>query len=289
VNILHLATNDVKGGAARSAYRLHKGLQQIGHESQMFVISRTSDDASVTELDRPLDLMSRVRRGLSQYRISRDFRPYAKSRPRGYELFSDDRSEVRSTFLKQMPYCDVINLHWVPGFIDYGAFLSRLPQLKPVVWTLHDMNPFTGGCHYTLGCDRYMKCCGMCPQLGSQRETDLSHQIWQRKTAILSRLDPWRLQIVTPSRWLASEAKRSSILGRFPVSVIPYGLNTEDFAPRNQGSVRDLLSIPREAKVVLFVAEGLKQPSQGLRASLRRPESVCGEGQKSSFIVFRQQ
>jgi len=255
MKIVHLAKIDLQGGAARAAYRLHKGLQSVGHESFMLVASKSGDDPSVIAIDRPMDLMSRMRRGLGQYRIAQDFRHYRNSRPAGYELFSDDRSEYASTLLSQIPACDIINLHWVSGLLAYDAFFARIPQSKPVVWTLHDMNPFTGGCHYNLGCGRYVDHCGACPQLGSSDETDLSHQIWRRKKGIFSRIPPSRLRIVTPSRWLAEEVSRSPILGKFPVTIIPYGLNVRDFAPQNRTSVRNLLGIPQDAKVVLFLAE----------------------------------
>jgi glycosyltransferase involved in cell wall biosynthesis len=255
MKIVHLATNDLQGGAARAAYRLHKGLQSVGHESLMVVSSKTGDDPSVIAADRPMDLISRVKRGLREHRIAQDFRDYRSSRPAGYELFTDDRTEYSSTLLSQIPDCDIINLHWVSGLFAYEAFFARVPRYKPVVWTLHDMNAFTGGCHYNLGCGRYAGQCGACPQLGSKDGADLSHQVWRRKKEIFSRVPESRLRIITPSRWLAEEVNRSSILGRFPVTTIPYGLNTDDFAPRNRTSVRDLLGIPLDAKVVLFLAE----------------------------------
>jgi glycosyltransferase involved in cell wall biosynthesis len=255
MKIVHLAKSDLQGGAARAAYRLHKGLQSVGQESLMLVESKTGDDPSVIAAHRPMDLISRLRRGVRDYHIAQDFRRYRNSRPAGYESFSDDRSEYSSALLSQIPTCDVINLHWVPGLLPYNAFFARVPKSTPVVWTLHDMNPFTGGCHYSLGCGRYLDRCGACPQLGSKDDTDLSHQIWRRKEQIFSRVPPSRLRIVTPSKWLAGEVNRSSILGRFPVTVIPYGVNVRDFAPQSRRSIRDLLGIPQDAKVVLFVAE----------------------------------
>ncbi|MBV8378492.1 MAG: glycosyltransferase family 4 protein [Verrucomicrobia bacterium] len=255
MKIVHLSKNDLQGGAAKAAYRLHKGLQRAGQESFMVVISKSGDDPTVIAVNRPMDLLSRVRRGMREYQIAQDFRQYRNSRPAGYEVFSDDRTEYSSTLLSQIPAYDIVNLHWVSGLLAYGSFFARVPQSTPVVWTLHDMNPFTGGCHYSLGCERFLHHCGSCPQLGSRDETDLSHRTWRRKKEIFSRIPPSRLRIVTPSRWLAGAVKRSSILGRFPVTVIPNGLDVDEFAPLNRGSVRELLGVPQDAKVVLFLAE----------------------------------
>src|SRR4051812_11809170 len=268
MRIVHLSKNDMQGGAARSAYRLHKGLQLAGHDSSMLVASRSSEDSSVRVFEKPAQFTRLALRGLRQKWISRDFEPYRASRPPEFELFSDDRSTDGVSLLAQIPQADILNLHWVPGFLDYTSFLDRIPQKCPTVWTFHDMNSFTGGCHYDLGCGRYAQHCHMCPQLGSHSEKDLSYEIWERKQAAFSNVSPSRLRIVTPSKWLAQEAKRSPILSKLSVSVIPYGLDLDDFAQRERANIRELLGIPQEAKVVLFVAEGLNNRRKGFSVLL---------------------
>jgi glycosyltransferase involved in cell wall biosynthesis len=263
MKVVQLNKNDLSGGASRAAYRLHKGLLRAGHESVMVVDSRTSDDPSVVAFVKPMDSLSLVRRGLRQMWIGRALKRYGHSRPGGYELFSDDRSSYGAMLLDQIPACQVVNLHWIPGFVDYPAFFTRVPRSTPIVWTLHDLNPLTGGCHYDLGCDRYATSCGMCPQLGSKDLGDFSHKVWERKQRLFSRVPSARLHFVTPSRWLADEVKRSPFLGRFPVGVIPYGLDLEEFAPRHRENVRDLLGIPRNARVLLFVAEEVDNRRKG--------------------------
>jgi glycosyltransferase involved in cell wall biosynthesis len=263
MKVVQLNKNDLSGGAARAAYRLHKGLQRVGHESVMVVESRTSDDPSVVVFEKPMDTLHLVRRGLRQMRIARDFKRYHESRPSGYELFSDDRGSYGSTLLDQIPACQVINLHWISGLVDYWSFFRRVPRSTPIVWTLHDLNALTGGCHYDLGCGRYVTHCGPCPQLGSQDSRDLSYAVWERKQRLFSKVSSSRLRFVAPSRWLAQEVKRSPILGRFPLSVIPHGLDLEEFAPRNRGNARELLGIPRDARVLLFVAEAVDNRRKG--------------------------
>ena len=263
MKIVHLNKNDLSGGAARAASRLHQGLRRAGHDSVMLVESRTSDDPSVVAFAKPMDGPSLVRRSIRQEWIGRAFKGYRGSRPAGYELFSDDRSSYASTLLHQIPASQIVNLHWIPGFVDYRAFFTRVPRSRPTVWTLHDLNAVTGGCHYDFGCDRYVAACGACPQLGSADPGDLSHDIWERKRRVFSDVPASRLHIVAPSRWLANEARRSPLLGRFQVDVIPYGLDLEEFAPRDRGKVRDLLGIPASARVLLFVAEAVGNKRKG--------------------------
>ena len=264
MKIVHLSKNDREGGAARAAYRLHEGLRRIREDSFMLVGSRSSDDPAVMTAGRPTDFHSRLRRGIREYRIARDFHRYRHSRPTGYETFSDDRTELTRTVFDQIPACDVINLHWVSGYLHHESFFGRMSGTRPIVWTLHDMNAFTGGCHYNLGCDHYLEACKACPQLGSNEERDLSWEIWGRKKRTYARISTTDLHVVAPSRWLAVEARRSPLFSRFPVSVIPYGLDVEEvFVPRDQAPIRDVLGIPRSARVVLFLAEAIDSRRKG--------------------------
>jgi len=144
---------------------------------------------------------------------------------------------------------DIINLHWVCG--GYMQVESVPKFNKPLVWTLHDMWPFTGGCHYSEECDRYTKSCGSCPQLHSTKESDLSRWVWQRKAQAWKNLN---LTLVTPSHWLAECAKSSSLLQEYPVKVIANGLDPEVYKPLNRLLLRESLNLPQNKQLVLFGA-----------------------------------
>ena len=263
MRICHLSTSDSGGGAARAAYRLHTGLRRLGHESRMLVAEKKSFDPTVTKVATPKDLSTRIRRSLRRKKLRADKEAYPK-RPIGLELFSDDRTEHLEQPAVQLPACDVVNLHWVAGLLDYGQFFPKLPPALPIVWRLADMNPLTGGCHYDGGCGRFSDRCGACPQLCSRDEKDLSRAIWARKRSALDTVRH-RLHLVGTSHWIASEARRSSLLRDVPATIIPNGLDTDDFAPRDKRLCRDLLGIPQDAQVVLFAADSADNVRKGFR------------------------
>lgn len=122
---------------------------------------------------------------------------------------------------------------------------------RPIVWTLHDMWPFTGGCHHDDGCGRYSGGCGKCPVLASTWRIDLSSLGWQRKQRAYRGL---AMHVVAPSRWLANLAANSPLLGQFPVSVIPNPINVQTFRPIDKRSARKMLGLPPDGQVVLFGA-----------------------------------
>jgi glycosyltransferase involved in cell wall biosynthesis len=263
MKILHVSTDDIYGGAARAAYRLHAALAHLGQASQMLVLRQRTTDPAVTRFEYPMELRARLRRRVRRWRIARAAARYREMRPPGAELFNDDRSEHGAAVIEQLPPADVLNLHWIANFVDLPTFLADVPARLPVVWTLHDMQPFTGGCHYDRGCGRFAETCGACPQLGSQRRGDLSRAIWGRKAVALASVAADRLHLVAPSHWMADEVRRSSLLGRFPVTVIPNGLDTGVFAPVGQAAARTALRVPVGARIVLFLADELAAERKG--------------------------
>ena len=263
MKILHLGKNDIIGGAARASFRVHWALRKQGYDSTVLVAHRHSNDPTVTAVVPSMDFLARLRRRWRRRQILGDFARYHATRPTGTEPFSDDRSVHAFDLVKQLPPCDVINLHWVAGFVDYHAFFSALPPRTSVVWLMHDMNVMTGGCHYDDDCGRYVSGCGACPQLGSTDPEDLSRQIWKRKQDVFGALEANRLHIVAPSRWMLELVKSSPLLSRFPVTLIPNGIDLEEFAPRDRGVAREVLGIPQGAQVVMFVSDNLTNRRKG--------------------------
>ena len=264
MRVLHINAFDQFGGAARAAYRLHTGLQKIGVESRMFVGDKRGSDDSVSSYEPPTDPLNRIRREIRRRWLARSLNGYRVTAPAGLRNFSDDRTIYGNDPWRRLPDHDVIHLHWVVGFVDYSDFfLSQVPRKTPIVWTLHDMNPFTGGCHYDEDCGKFTAACGACPQLTSKDENDLSYQVWQRKRKAVAMISPHRLHIVADSNWLASEAKRSSAFAGLPVTAIHYGLDVDTFAPRDRLAARSVLGIPPDARVVLFGADHLGVQRKG--------------------------
>jgi glycosyltransferase involved in cell wall biosynthesis len=277
MKVVHLSTLDSGNGAVNAANQLHRSLHRLGVDSTMFVAERHSmiTDPRVLLFNPSMDLHRRLLRRLRRKQITRSLARYRTSRPQGSGAFSDDRSPYGADLLAQLPPCDVINIHAMFNFIDYQTFFTTVPQHTPVVRTLHDMNFFTGGCHYARDCDKFTASCGTCPQLGSHQEVDLSRHIWQRKQAALQSVAPGCLHVVTPSHWLANEAQRSPLLRHFPITTIPYGVDTESFCPRERGIAREILGIPPDAQVVLFVASPLARPEKGFALLVQALEGLA--------------
>lgn len=268
MRVTHVSTSDVSGGAAIAAFRLHAGLKRSDIDSCMFVQTKRSNSDAVYVYDPQAGLAEWPKRTVRRARLKwKSFR-YLRNRPPGFAAFTTDRTVFCNHAVGQLPPSDILNLHWIAGFMDYNALLSTSAGRVPIVWTLHDMNPLTGGCHYASGCHRFRQQCGNCPQLAASGPNDYSRQIWTRKSRAFNRIASDRLHIVTPSRWLGRHVQESALLGAFPVSVIPNGLDTAVFAPQDRGQLREALGIPNSAEVVLFGAESLERRRKGVQLLL---------------------
>lgn len=273
MNVLLLSTSDIDGGAARAAYRLHQGLRALDVSSQMLVRDKHSADKTaisgktkIAQLGANLDNLP-----LQLYHNHSFFSP---------QWFPDI---IVPKVAKLCP--DVINLHWVCGGYLQVETLAKFN--KPLVWTLHDMWAFTGGCHYSQDCIRYTDSCGACPQLNSHKNCDLSRWVWQRKAKAWKELS---LTIVTPSLWLAKCAKESSLFRNLRVEVIPNGLDVKRYKPINQCIARELLNLPQDKQLVLFGATGgvTSDPRKGfnLLCSALQNLSKSGWQDKIEIVIF---
>ncbi|MBV9174157.1 MAG: glycosyltransferase, partial [Chloroflexi bacterium] len=174
------------------------------------------------------------------------------------------------------------HLHWLStGFVSIES-IGKLDG--PVVWTLHDMWPFTGGCHYSGECTAYSVACGACPELKSSHSVDLSRLVLLRKLAAWKRLN---LTVVAPTAWLARRARASRLFGSRPVEVIPLGIDTSTYRPVPIPLARELLGLPQDAKVVLFGALGgdYRKGRDLLDAALARADQSRATGDLQ-LIVF---
>jgi glycosyltransferase involved in cell wall biosynthesis len=194
--------------------------------------------------------------------IKSSVKSYSQARPKGFESFTDSRAGSGLAMAKAFSDSDLVNFHWIGGFVDWSVFAHPEVSLKPIVITLHDMNAFTGGCHYTSGCEKFVKCCGSCPQLGSESDEDASRANWNRKRAALrQRKGP--TSVVGSSNWISEQAKKSSLVGELPIKTIHYGIDLDLFYPRDKAAARKLMSIPGDAAVVMFAAAGVGNPRKG--------------------------
>jgi len=234
MKVLLVSTDDITGGAAIATYRLHQALRNNGKDSELFVMRKNSDDNTVINSVAETDRADFFYRSLIPAIDRLPLKILYRNRDRN--IFWSLNWFPNNAFkeLNRMDG-DVVHLNWIGcGFLD----ISSLSEInRPVVWTLRDMWPFTGGCHYSADCIKYMELCGFCPLLKSRMPWDLSRWTYNRKSRAYKGLK--NLTIVSHSKWLSDCAKNSSLLRDFPVYVIPNGINQYLYKPNRKGSFKE--------------------------------------------------
>ncbi|MDZ7934529.1 MAG: glycosyltransferase family 4 protein [Emticicia sp.] len=258
MKILLINTDDAMGGAAIACLRLLAILEQTqGIEVTMLVQEKKRDNPNVRAIAETW-----LQKKLAFERFVRE-RLYFKFQEKNKEIrfaFSPANSGIDISEHPLVQEADIIHLHWINfGFLSLNS-LEKLFQLnKPIVWTLHDMWAFTGGCHHSGDCENFQVSCGNCVQyLKNPSPTDLSNKVWQRKSAIFDRFLRLRsgngITIIGCSEWLVNRAKKSSLLKDFSVKAIPNPLDTNLFSPQKKAEARAKLGLPIDKKLILFVA-----------------------------------
>jgi len=160
--------------------------------------------------------------------------------------------------------CDIVHLHWVSDFVDLGSFFDALPERARVVWTLHDLWPFTGGCHFPEGCEKFRQACGSCPQWGCKQLDDFSRKNWEIRRRAFARWGQGKLRLAASSRWIADCARDSSLFQGVPIDVIENGIDLEGFVPIDRAVARQQLNLPQDTFVALFLADSGGNRRKGL-------------------------
>lgn len=177
--------------------------------------------------------------------------------------FSINRGEKSISKHWAITNADIIHLH---SLTDNYISLHELDNIfeigKPIVWTMHDMWSFTGGCHYSGTCDRFKEYCSYCPFLRSPSKTDLSYRLFSKKKKLYNNKD---VTIVTCSNWLKTQVEESVLLADKKVVHIPNPINTEKYRPVDRKDARNRLFLPQEKYLVLFGAANIEDNRKGLK------------------------
>lgn len=244
MKVLHLVAGELSGGAARGAYWLHQALQEIGVESTILSnATETYGDKSVISVAG--SQLGRLKLAATRLVGRAPVRAYGKRQRR---IFNTGLEGIDFTRHPAYAATDLVHLHWINGLVRIGMLRK---VTRPMVWTMRDMWPFTGGCHYAMDCERYTDTCGQCPQLQSDSPGDLTYHLLRRK----QRSIPRGMRIVGISHWLSECARSSAVFRDFPISTVGNNVDTRLFTPVSRSAARKALGLEDERKIVLIGAQ----------------------------------
>ena len=278
MTVRHFVT-ELTGGTGVASLRLHSELMRQGIHSRLHYRVGSANGSHVTVDQRN---RSRLWRLYERYVISRRWRQQNPNRG----IFIHSRWIYRSRLSDFGTVPDIVNLHLLFRWLDLPSFLSSIPEGLPVVWSLHDLHPATGGCIHPHECQHFTNHCHDCPNLKKPRNRDRSWHEFNLKDRLYRGLN---LHIVGNSEWTTAQARRSALMRHAKsFQTIPPGLDIEAFTRVEKSFARQALRIGRQKFVVGFACPDLSDPNKGaallletLRALVSQSEItllVCGGG-----------
>lgn len=273
MKILHLVAGNLNGGAAKGAYILHNGLLKQGVNSKILTNSRdTFNDPTVTTINRTYLDLAKV-----GVRSKLDKVPAQIYKDKKQTGFSTGMFGYDFTKHKLYEQADIIHIHWInKGFVN----MKHLNKVKkPIVWTVRDMWPLTGGCHYSMGCDRYKTGCGKCPQLGSSSKSDLSSYIWNRKSKYI----PENITAVGISPWVSEKLRESKLFKDKNIHTIFNNIDCEDFFPVDPKFSKQALNIETDKKLIAVGAQNPNDPYKGFNKFIEAIKHLVPE---NYYLLF---
>ena len=143
LKVLHISTHGYNVGGAIATYRLHQGLQLIGIPSKMLCLYNTHTKDDTIRFSVNTNFINRLKNRIYYKSIKSDYKPYRHTKPADAQPLAHVHTAFRVDLAQQVAEADIIHLHEISHFVDLPSFFREVK--KPVVWTFHQMNSFTGG------------------------------------------------------------------------------------------------------------------------------------------------
>jgi glycosyltransferase involved in cell wall biosynthesis len=244
LKVVHLNTYDGNGGAGRACMRLNRALLNQDIDSKVIVNFKFGKNDQIGDFNTNLIQKAYTAATIILERVWAKRYLKALRTPFSFAWFG--RSVIHHPDVKN---ADIIHLHWVNhGFLNPSHLAEIATLNKPVVWTFHDSNSFTGGCHVRYTCDHFQYECGNCPLLKNSAPDDYSHRIWIQKHNAYARLD---FTVVAPSAWMQASVLESSLVKHKAIKQIPNTLETAIFKPADKRQAKEQSGFPADKFVFL--------------------------------------
>lgn len=263
MKVVHISTSDT-GGAGLAAYRLHKALLSQGVESWMLVASKNFKEDEIVEASPSGRLLYQPPKSWLARKIEKRQRYKGLHLTRAEEVqkkldalhsqypgvfFTSSVSTYDLSTHPLVQNADVVHLHWVQDFLNFDDFFEKVD--KPIVWTLHDLNPLFGGFHHVQLRERYY-----------EAFRDLEEEFYQVKKKALVGRD--RISAVAISTRMHQLISSHEFFAGKQVFDIFNSVDSEKFRMLDQQAARTVLEIPFQSKVALFVNKDLNDGQKGL-------------------------
>lgn len=246
--VLHIATYESFGGAARASKRIYHALKTWPILCHMFTLLKTSEDESIFVVQ-PKDPHE-------QLKYIHQILKSNQKQKLGKNVILESYGEISAGIIDKLNahQAKIVHLHWINNLLS----IKDIGKInKPIVWTLHDMWPFSGSEHLSYDPDAFF--------YGDS--TKITSNVNQSLETFRFKQEYWHQQkftLVAPSHWLADCARRSILFNNCEISVIPCPIDYTFWSPQNTRNSRVRFNFDINKKQILFIGQNLiNDPNKG--------------------------
>ncbi len=279
MKVVLVNTWEKNGGAAVACNRLFNAYKKQGIACKYVVLGKSSDDKNVIQLPKN-SLQYKIHS--STFYIEQFLLRIIKKK---HTDFSLSIFGIKLSKIKEIQEADIVHLHWVHNsFVDIYDLQLLIDQGKKIIWTMHDMWVFTGGCHYSASCELFKTSCSECPALQNELFFDTANNQFNKK----SRIDLHKIKFITPSQWLCDISKTSKLLQSSSVRAIPNTINVDEFQPLvNEVALRTLgIKLNVKEKILLFVSMNTKDKRKGFDELKEAIKIYCSKTEANTQLII---
>lgn len=219
--VLHVSYSSV-GGAGLFANNLVKALNE---KSKNYAQLISITDKSLREAPFQ-DLKTALSSALDEYVIRN------QTYPTTYSFLRNGQNRKTSHIIEQ--HKGIFHFHWMNGVLKLDSISKKLRQNAKIVWTCHDMEFFTGGCHHALDCENFEKSCLECPAV-----KNIFHKVPQSQLKAkikFSELNSKKIKIILPTRWMESKFSKSNLAPFYEIEVIENFIDQKYFLQKEKSN-----------------------------------------------------
>lgn len=242
--MVHINTYDGNGGAGRACMRLNRALISQHIDSKLIVHYKFGIDPQIKTFNVNIIQKAYTAATIVAERILA--KRYLKPLRTPFSFTWFGRSIIDHPDVLD---ADIIHLHWVNHSFLNPVHLAEIALLnKPIVWTFHDSNAFTGGCHVRYNCNHFEQECANCPLLIKASPDDISHRIWSQKNKAYQVLN---FTVIAPSSWMLNSVRHAGLMTGKTVQQIPNTLETDIFKPKDKRLAKEKAGLPADKFIFL--------------------------------------
>jgi glycosyltransferase involved in cell wall biosynthesis len=149
----------------------------------------------------------------------------------------------------------ILHLHWLNGILNLDSIVNHAKMGKKIIWTIHDMEPFTGGCHNSNDCKNFEESCSECPAVKQIFRAKIQ-QTKKSKNLYISLMN--NVKLVFPSQWLMNNFKSGAPQYSSALEIIPNPVS-DIYFEKDFGATNSLNTF-KEHLVLGFVSSDLNDP-----------------------------